>query len=141
MVMTMDDLKVLDNFTRQYHFLQMAAGKQWMEDVPRRMEKHNVEPLMLWMEGFRPGDKHSEQQRQNNAQKQNGAQKQSNAQSAQQKQANAQQSAMSSLGDIEGFSTSIISAGRAGCSTRGLAFCSCVSIGSAIFISCFCCLD
>ena len=92
MVMTMDDLKVLDNFTRQYHFLQMAAGKQWMEDVPRRMEKHNVEPLMLWMEGFRPGDKHSEQQRQNNAQKQNGAQKQSNAQSAQQKQANAQQS-------------------------------------------------
>lgn len=86
MVMTMDDLKVLDNFTRQYHFLQMAAGKQWMEDVPRRMEKHNVEPLMLWMEGFRPGDKHSEQQRQNNAQKQ------SNAQSAQQKQANAQQS-------------------------------------------------
>lgn len=92
MVMTMDDLKVLDNFTRQYHFLQMAAGKQWMEDVPRRMEKHNVEPLMLWMEGFRPGDKHSEQQRQNNAQKQNGAQKQSNAQSALQKQANAQQS-------------------------------------------------
>ncbi len=86
MVMTMDDLKVLDNFTRQYHFLQMAAGKQWMEDVPRRMEKHNVEPLMLWMEGFRPGDKHSEQQRQNNAQKQNGAQKQSNAQSAQQSQ-------------------------------------------------------
>lgn len=86
MVMTMDNLKVLDNFTRQYHFLQMAAGKQWMEDVPRRMEKHNVEPLMLWMEGFRPGDKHSEQQRQNNAQKQNGAQKQSNAQSAQQSQ-------------------------------------------------------
>ena len=92
MVMTMDDLKVLDNFTRQYHFLQMAAGKQWMEDVPRRMEKHNVEPLMLWMEGFRPGDKHSEQQRQNNAQKQNGAQKQSNAQAVQQKQANVPQS-------------------------------------------------
>lgn len=92
MVMTMDDLKMLDNFTRQYHFLQMAAGKQWMEDVPRRMEKHNVEPLMLWMEGFRPGDKHSEQQRQNNAQKQNGAQKQSNAQAAQQKQANVLQS-------------------------------------------------
>lgn len=98
MVMTMDDLKVLDNFTRQYHFLQMAAGKQWMEDVPRRMEKHNVEPLMLWMEGFRPGDKHSEMQRQQNAQqKQNGQkqgnalQKQNNAQQAQQKQSNAQQ--------------------------------------------------
>lgn len=88
MVMTMDDLKVLDNFTRQYHFLQMAAGKQWMEDVPRRMEKHNVEPLMLWMEGFRPGDKHSEMQRQQNAQ-----QKQSNAQQkqkAQKQQQNAQ---------------------------------------------------
>lgn len=98
MVMTMDDLKVLDNFTRQYHFLQMAAGKQWMEDVPRRMEKHNVEPLMLWMEGFRPGDKHSEMQRQQNAQqKQNGQkqgnaqQKQNNAQQAQQKQSNTQQ--------------------------------------------------
>ena len=98
MVMTMDDLKVLDNFTRQYHFLQMAAGKQWMEDVPRRMEKHNVEPLMLWMEGFRPGDKHSEMQRQQNAQqKQNGQkqgnaqQKQNNAQQAQQKQSKTQQ--------------------------------------------------
>lgn len=88
MVMTMDDLKVLDNFTRQYHFLQMAAGKQWMEDVPRRMEKHNVEPLMLWMEGFRPGDKHSEMQRQQNAQQKQNGQKQGNAQ---QKQSNAQQ--------------------------------------------------
>lgn len=85
MVMTMDDLKVLDNFTRQYHFLQMAAGKQWMEDVPRRMEKHNVEPLMLWMEGFRPGDKHSEMQRQQNAQQKQNGQKQGNAQ---QKQSN-----------------------------------------------------
>lgn len=88
MVMTMDDLKVLDNFTRQYHFLQMAAGKQWMEDVPRRMEKHNVEPLMLWMEGFRPGDKHSEMQRQQNAQQKQNGQKQGNAQ---QKQSNTQQ--------------------------------------------------
>lgn len=93
MVMTMDDLKVLDNFTRQYHFLQMAAGKQWMEDVPRRMEKHNVEPLMLWMEGFRPGDKHSEMQRQQNAQQKQNGQKQGNAQQkqkAQKQQQNAQ---------------------------------------------------
>lgn len=60
MVITMDDLKVLDLYTRQYHFLQMAAGKQWMEDVPQRMEKRNVQPLALWLDGFRPGDKQSE---------------------------------------------------------------------------------
>lgn len=60
MVFTMDDLKVLDNYTRQLHFLQMAAGKQWMEDVPQSMAKSNVAPLNLWKEGFRPGDKHAE---------------------------------------------------------------------------------
>lgn len=80
MVFTFDDLKLLDNYTRQYHFLQMAAGKQWMEDVPQSMEKHNVTPLRLWMDGFRSGDRHpeyrnSEQQKkqqpaQNNQQKQ-----------------------------------------------------------------------
>lgn len=80
MVFTFDDLKLLDNYTRQYHFLQMAAGKQWMEDVPQSMEKHNVAPLRLWMDGFRSGDRHpeyrnSEQQKkqqpaQNNQQKQ-----------------------------------------------------------------------
>ena len=93
MVMTMDDLKVLDNYTRQYHFLQMAAGKQWMEDVPNRMELHNVEPLMIWNEGFRSGDKHSEQQRQKGEVKQKAEAKQQNNSSQQsaQKQANAQQ--------------------------------------------------
>lgn len=60
MVMTMEDLKLLDNYTRQYHFLQMAAGKQWMEDVPTKMEKRTTTPLKLWMEGFRSGDKHPE---------------------------------------------------------------------------------
>ena len=93
MVMTMDDLKVLDNYTRQYHFLQMAAGKQWMEDVPNRMELHNVEPLMIWNEGFRSGDKHPEQQRQKGEVKQKAEVKQQNNSSQQsaQKQANAQQ--------------------------------------------------
>ena len=93
MVMTMDDLKVLDNYTRQYHFLQMAAGKQWMEDVPNRMELHNVEPLMIWNEGFRSGDKHPEQQRQKGEVKQKAEAKQQNNSSQQsaQKQANAQQ--------------------------------------------------
>ncbi|MGM9713024.1 MAG: hypothetical protein ACI3Y5_02760, partial [Prevotella sp.] len=75
MVMTMDDLKAIDAYTRQYHFLQMAAGKQWMEDVPRQMAKHTVEPLALWMEGFRAGDRHTErkqpvQQRRQNSQSQ-----------------------------------------------------------------------
>lgn len=80
MVITMDDLKVLDLYTRQYHFLQMAAGKQWMEDVPQRMEKRNVEPLDLWLDGFRPGDKqsemHKQQKQQNNQQKQQNQAKQ-----------------------------------------------------------------
>ena len=64
MVVTMEDLKVLDFYTRQYHFLQMAAGKQWMEDVPQRMEKRNIQPLTLWLDGFRPGDKQSEMNKQ-----------------------------------------------------------------------------
>ena len=70
MVITMEDLKVLDLYTRQYHFLQMAAGKQWMEDVPQRMEKRNVQPLSLWLDGFRPGDKQSEMNKQQKQQKQ-----------------------------------------------------------------------
>ena len=69
MVITMEDLKVLDLYTRQYHFLQMAAGKQWMEDVPQRMEKRNVQPLSLWLDGFRPGDKQSEMNKQQKQQK------------------------------------------------------------------------
>lgn len=96
MVITMDDLKVLDLYTRQYHFLQMAAGKQWMEDVPQRMEKRNVEPLDIWLDGFRPGDKQSEmhkqqkqqQQKQQNQPKQEQQKKQQNQN--QQKQAKQQ---------------------------------------------------
>lgn len=89
MVVTMDDLKVLDLYTRQYHFLQMAAGKQWMEDVPQRMEKRNVQPLALWLDGFRPGDKQSEmnmnkQQKQQKQPKQ--AQQKQQQQQKQQKQ-------------------------------------------------------
>lgn len=59
MVMTMDDLKILDFYTRQYHFLQMAAGRQWLEDIPRQTaQKADIPELQLWMEGFRPGDRH-----------------------------------------------------------------------------------
>lgn len=70
MVMTMDDLKVLDVFTRQFHFLQMAAGKQWMEDVPQKMKKHDVEPLTLWTEGFRRRN-NNQQKPERNEQKHN----------------------------------------------------------------------
>lgn len=70
MVMTMDDLKVLDVFTRQFHFLQMAAGKQWMEDVPQKMKKHDVEPLTLWIEGFRRRN-NNQQKPEKNEQKHN----------------------------------------------------------------------
>ena len=103
MVMTMDDLKVLDVFTRQFHFLQMAAGKQWMEDVPQKMKKHDVEPLTLWIEGFRRRNnnqqkpekneqKHNtvkqqpEQKKEQNNQKQEPAQKKESAQKKEQKQ-------------------------------------------------------
>ena len=95
MVITMDDLKVLDLYTRQYHFLQMAAGKQWMEDVPQRMEKRNIPPLSLWLDGFRPGDKQSEmhkQQKQSQA-KQEKQNKQKQQNQAKQEQPKAQEQA------------------------------------------------
>ena len=74
MVITMDDLRLLDAYTRQYHFLQQAAGKQWMEDVPQTMPVRTVEPLTLWEEGFRAGDRYAEkkvmQKQASNTQKQ-----------------------------------------------------------------------
>ena len=91
MVRTFEDLKILDAYTRQYHFLQMAAGKQWMEDVPQQMHKSVVTPLELWIDGFRPGDRHSDKQ--GNKQKHGNDQKNRvNAnQSQRQKQNNAQE--------------------------------------------------
>lgn len=58
MVITFDDLKLLDQYTRQYHFIQQAAGKMWMEDITTPREKREVPVLRLWMEAFRPGDRH-----------------------------------------------------------------------------------
>jgi len=58
MVLTMDDLKLLDQYTRQYHFLMLAAGRQWMQDVTYRQSATIDKPLELWLEGFRPGDRH-----------------------------------------------------------------------------------
>ena len=57
MVLTMDDLKLLDLYTRQYHFLTLAAGRQWMQDVQMRKTVQIEKPLSLWVEGFRPGDR------------------------------------------------------------------------------------
>lgn len=92
MVMTFDDLKVLDAYTRQYHFLQMAAGKQWMEDVPTRMVKRSVAELSLWLEGFRPGDRHSEKKMQQmQQQKQSNQNNQGNNNQQKQKQQQKQQ--------------------------------------------------
>lgn len=58
MVLTMDDLKLLDQYTRQYYFLLMPAGRQWMQDVSMREPIVLEKPLKLWMEGFRAGDRH-----------------------------------------------------------------------------------
>jgi len=58
MVLTMDDLKLLDQFTRQYHFLMMAADRQWMQDVNMREAITLETPRRLWQDGFRPGDRH-----------------------------------------------------------------------------------
>ncbi|MBQ0048743.1 MAG: hypothetical protein KBT12_00670 [Bacteroidales bacterium] len=58
MVLTMDDLKLLDQYTRQYHFLQMAANRQWMQAATERQSAQVEKPLELWLDGFRAGDRH-----------------------------------------------------------------------------------
>ena len=58
MVLTMDDLKVLDTYMRQYHYLCAAAKRTWMQDAVERESVQLEAPLQLWLEGFRPGDRH-----------------------------------------------------------------------------------
>lgn len=58
MVFTFDDLKQLDFYTRQYHYIQMAAGVPWMADIDRTVTRNHPTPLELSMDAFRPGDKH-----------------------------------------------------------------------------------
>lgn len=58
MVFTFDDLKLLDYYTRQYHYIQMAAGQAWMGNIDLTTKREPVAPLALWDEAFRPGDKH-----------------------------------------------------------------------------------
>lgn len=58
MACTMDDLKLLDGYTRQYHFLMQAAGAEWMQDLKPQEPRPAVEVLKINEELFRPGDKH-----------------------------------------------------------------------------------
>ena len=58
MAITMDDLKQLDNYTRQYHFLQAAAGATWMQDLKPQEPREAFPPMQLDENAFRPGDKH-----------------------------------------------------------------------------------
>ncbi len=58
MAITMDDLKQLDNFTRQYHFLQSAAGASWMQDLKPQAPREAFPQMQLDENAFRPGDKH-----------------------------------------------------------------------------------
>lgn len=57
MVLTMDDLKILDTYMRQYYYLCSAAGRTWMQDAQPRETVTLETPLQLWLEGFRPGTK------------------------------------------------------------------------------------
>ena len=57
MVFTFDDLRVLDYYTRQLYYIQMACKKSWMEGVGQLPKRDEVEKLTLCQEAFRPGDK------------------------------------------------------------------------------------
>ena len=57
MVFTFDDLKLLENYTRQYHFVQIASGQPWMCDVESSMHRAEVAPLSLCEASFAAGDK------------------------------------------------------------------------------------
>ena len=63
MAFTFDDLRLLDNYTRQYHYIQMADGTPWMSDIqpfsasaPRCSQP--LTPLTIDEYAFRQGDKH-----------------------------------------------------------------------------------
>ena len=63
MAFTFDDLRLLDNYTRQYHYIQMADGTPWMSEVqplsasaPRSSQP--LAQLTIDEYAFRQGDKH-----------------------------------------------------------------------------------
>ena len=57
MVFMFEDLRLLESYTRQYHFIQMASGQPWMCDVEPAMHREEVTPLTMCDEAFVPGDK------------------------------------------------------------------------------------
>lgn len=75
MVFTFDDLKQLDFYTKQYHYIQMAAGVPWMSDIERTVQRDIPAPLELNMDAFKPGDKHRSDNLFNDQEKQQGQQK------------------------------------------------------------------
>lgn len=92
MVFTFDDLKQLDFYTKQYHYIQMAAGVPWMSDIERTIKRDIPAPLELNMDAFKPGDKHRSDNLFNDQEKQQGQQKllQQKKQMEQKKQEQAQ---------------------------------------------------
>lgn len=109
MAFTFDDLRLLDNYTRQYHYIQMADGKPWMSDVqpfaasaPRCSQP--LAPLTIDEYAFRQGDKHrgdnlfiklEEQPERKQEKKQQQQQAQSQQKKQQQGQQNKQQQSKS----------------------------------------------
>ena len=57
MVFMFEDLRLLESYTRQYHFIQMASGQPWMCDVEPAMHREEVAPLTMCDDAFVPGDK------------------------------------------------------------------------------------
>jgi hypothetical protein len=57
MVFMFEDLRLLESYTRQYHFIQMASGQPWMCDVEPAMHREEVTPLTMCDDAFVPGDK------------------------------------------------------------------------------------
>ena len=57
MVFTFDDLRLLENYTRQYHFIQIVSGQSWMCDIEPAMHRAEVAPLTLCEASFAAGDK------------------------------------------------------------------------------------
>lgn len=58
MVFMFEDLRLLESYTRQYHFIQMASGQPWMCDIEPAIHREEVAPLTMCDDAFVPGDKH-----------------------------------------------------------------------------------
>ncbi len=103
MAFTFDDLRLLDNYTRQYHYIQMADGTPWMTEVqPYSLSEPRCSQALAKLTideyAFRQGDKHRgdnlfikaeeqpERKQEKKQQQQQAQQKKQQAQSQQKKQ-------------------------------------------------------